>query len=175
MIRDHIRSFPARSSHYSHSDNSGRVYLSPELSIARLYRDFLERHDPEFIKKQEENHERVISPQPQEALPKPIASQHFYHDILVTEFNIYFCHPRLDTCDTCNSLTNKIDDAKAVGEDTQELEKELEAHKELAQTGYKTFQHDQLMSQKSSPKTYNATELYSLHGCSIVILGFVPL
>ena len=41
LIREHIRSFPARSSHYSRSDNSGRVYLSPELSIAWLYHDFL--------------------------------------------------------------------------------------------------------------------------------------
>ena len=131
LIRDHIHSFPAQSSQYSRSNNSGRVYLSPELSIACLYRDFLEKHDPEIIKKQEENRERVVSHQPQKALPKPLASQHFYHDIFVTEFNIYFGYPRLDMCDTCDSLTNKIDHARAVGEDTQELEKELEAHKEL--------------------------------------------
>ena len=51
-IREHIRSFPTRSSHYSCSDNSGRVYLSP---IARLYRTFLEKHDPEYVKLEEEN------------------------------------------------------------------------------------------------------------------------
>lgn len=55
LIQEHIRSFPARNSHYSHSDNSGRVYLSPDLSIAQLYRDFLGSRNCE------ENHERIIS------------------------------------------------------------------------------------------------------------------
>ena len=45
LVREHIGSFPARSSHYSRSDNSGRVYLSPELSIAQMYCDFLEKHE----------------------------------------------------------------------------------------------------------------------------------
>ena len=37
LIREHIRSFPARASHYSRKDNCGRTYLSPELSIAHLH------------------------------------------------------------------------------------------------------------------------------------------
>ncbi len=37
----------------------------------------------------------------------------------------------------------------AVGEDTEELEQELAAHKDFAQTGYKAFHYDQLLSQKS--------------------------
>ena len=54
LVREHIQSFPARHSHYSRQDNAGRVYLSPELSIARLHRMFLEVHDPEYIQLQEE-------------------------------------------------------------------------------------------------------------------------
>ena len=49
LIREHIRSFPVRHSHYSRQDNRGRVYLSPELSIAKLHRMFLEAHDPDYI------------------------------------------------------------------------------------------------------------------------------
>ena len=43
LIRIHIRSFPCRSSHYSSVDNPGRTLLSPTLSIACLYRLFLEK------------------------------------------------------------------------------------------------------------------------------------
>jgi len=50
-IRQHILSYPARSSHYSHDDNSHRTYLSPHLSIARLYRDFLLKHQTSNKKK----------------------------------------------------------------------------------------------------------------------------
>ena len=90
LIRDHILSFPARSSRYSRSDNSERVYLSPELSIGRLYRDFLQKHDPEYVRLEQENREQVILHKPQQPLRKPIASSHFYHDIFVTEFNIFW-------------------------------------------------------------------------------------
>ena len=59
LIREHIRSFPTRN---SRSDNSGRVYLSPDLSIARLYRTFLEKHDPEYVKLEEENRASDLAP-----------------------------------------------------------------------------------------------------------------
>ena len=55
LVREHIRSFPARGSHYSRKDNPGRTYLSPTLSIARLYKDFLEKNDPEFVRLEEDN------------------------------------------------------------------------------------------------------------------------
>ena len=40
LIREHIRSFPTRHSHYSRQDNHGQVYLSPKLSTARLHKMF---------------------------------------------------------------------------------------------------------------------------------------
>ena len=48
---EHIHSFPAISSRDSRSDNLGRVYLSPEL---RLYHDFLEKHDQDYVKKRKQ-------------------------------------------------------------------------------------------------------------------------
>ena len=74
-IQEHLRSFSARSSHYSLSDNSDRVYLSSDLSIARLYRDL---YDPEYVKLQEDNRERAISHQPVQQIYKPIVTLHFW-------------------------------------------------------------------------------------------------
>lgn len=141
LIREHIRSFPTRSSHYSRSDISGRVDLSSELSIAWLYRDFLEKHDPEFVRQQEENRERVISHSQVQELRKPIATLHFYHDIFITEFNIYFGYPRSDTCDTCDSIKMKMEDANATPEEIEKLKQELEAHQTLAERGYQAFHY----------------------------------
>ena len=147
LIREHIRSFPARTSHYSCKDNSGCTYLSLELSIARLYHDLLEKHDPQYLELEEGNRQRKISHQPPQKIRKPIASEHFYHDVFVKEFNIYFGYPRTDTCSTCDSLKLRIESV------TDELERneleELESHQTLAKTGYTTFSNDQKLSKES--------------------------
>lgn len=97
LIREHIQSFPVRHSHYSQQDNRGQVYLSPELSIARLHHTFLKEHDPEYIQMQNDNIQRRIAHQPMEKLRKPLISEHMYHNIFVSDFNIHFGYPRSDT------------------------------------------------------------------------------
>ena len=84
--------------HYSRADNNGRTYLSPHLSVVRLYWNFLEIHDPEYIELEQENLRRKMSHEPALKLRKPIVSQHFNHDLFVSEFNIHFGYPRTDTC-----------------------------------------------------------------------------
>ena len=148
LIREHIRSFPAKHSHYSRKDNSGRVYLSSELSIARLHKNFLQIHDPEYIQLEEENLRRKVSHQPLQKLRKPLASEHFYHDIFVTEFNIHFGIPRTDTCSTCDSLKLQIDQATTDSERAL-LEQQHSDHLSLAKAGYDTFRYDPEMSKKS--------------------------
>ena len=98
FVQEHILSFPSRGSHYSRQDNSNCLYLSAGLSIAWMYHDsFLEIHDPEYLKLEKESkckkwcHELD---QDQVSLWKPLVSEHFYHDIFVTEFNIHFGYPR---------------------------------------------------------------------------------
>ena len=49
-----------------------------------------------------------LSHRPVEKIRKPLASEHFYHDIFTGEFNIYFGYPRTDTCSTCDGLQLKI-------------------------------------------------------------------
>ena len=111
LVREHIRSLPTRHSHYSRKDNSGRVYLSAELSIARLHHNFLEKHDPEYLQLVEENRRRVISHEPVELLRKLLVSKHLYHDIFVNEFSIHFGYPRTDSCSTCDTLHITIEAA----------------------------------------------------------------
>ena len=37
LVKEHILSFPQHQSHYSRADNPHRKYLSPELSITKMY------------------------------------------------------------------------------------------------------------------------------------------
>ena len=148
LVREHISTFPARNSHYFRKDNHGRTYLSPELSIARLYRNFLEKHDPEYLKLEEANLRLKISCNPTEKIRKPLVSEHFYHDIFTSEFKIYFGYPRTDTCSTCDALCVQIEACQSTSEQ-QKLEEEHESHKLLAETGYDTFRKDQQLSRAS--------------------------
>ena len=47
QVKNHIESFPAQESHYSHSDNHGKLFLSENLSIRRMYHLYLEMFEPE--------------------------------------------------------------------------------------------------------------------------------
>ena len=60
LIREHIKSYSTRHSHYSRKDNSEHVHLSAEPSIPRLYHEFLEKHDPEYLQLKEENQQHIM-------------------------------------------------------------------------------------------------------------------
>ena len=148
-VREHIMSFKARQSHYSRRHNPGRLYLSPELSVARMYQMFLAEHDPPYVAYLQKKREAVISHQPvTEHEVKPIVSEHYYHDVFVNEFNIHFGYPRSDTCDTCDGLKVKID---AVDNDEEKLilEKKLQDHLALAEQGYDSLRKDCQLSVSS--------------------------
>ena len=78
-IRQHIRLFPARESHYSRSKNAHRRYLDASLTVAAMHKDFLKENADL------EDH----------------AKYWLYYEIFNTEFNISFGYPRSDICDTC--------------------------------------------------------------------------
>ena len=147
LIREHIKSLPSRQSHYSRKDNPQRIYLSPELSIARLHYKFLEKYDPEYIQLKEEHQKCVIAHKEPPKLRKPLVSEHLYHDIFVNEFNIHFGYPRTDTYSTCDKLMIQTD--AATGSERQQIQEALEAHQLLAQEGYQTFRHDKELSRKT--------------------------
>lgn len=108
----------------------------------------MEKHDPQYLQLEEENRQRKISHKPLQKIRKAIASEHFYHDIFVNEFNIYFGYPRTDTCDTCDSLKLRIENATEESE-KKGLEQELESHQTLAKTGYETLSYGQKLSMES--------------------------
>ena len=115
---------------YSRHDNPGRLYLSPELSVARM---FLAKYVPDYVSYLERRREVLVNHK--EATDsverKPIITEHYYHDVFVNEFNIHFGYPRSDTCDTCDSLEVKTEAAESE-EEKGKLEKQLQDHLKLA-------------------------------------------
>ena len=87
-IREHIKKFPRRKSHYSRSDKKKREYLNDGLSIARMYQLYLEKYEPQV----------------QEVQAKPEVKEWLYRKIFNEEFNLSFGYPRSDTCETCDLL-----------------------------------------------------------------------
>lgn len=67
QVKNHIESFPAQESHYSRSDNHGKLFLSENLSIRRMYHLYLELYEPE-------QHERISQGLPFSGKVK----EHFY-------------------------------------------------------------------------------------------------
>ena len=47
FVKEHISSFPQYQSHYSRSDNPHRAYLSPELTIVKMYSLYKEKCEEE--------------------------------------------------------------------------------------------------------------------------------
>ena len=132
QVREHIESFPVRESHYSRQDNLKRRYLPENLSIARMYRLFLEKYEPEV---NEEDGE------------KPHVKEWLYRKIFNEEYNFGFGYPRSDTCEKCDMLKVASDNAKTE-EERSEIQAELASHHEKAAQGYGSLRSD---SHKSDP------------------------
>lgn len=86
QIDSHIRSFPARESHYSRKD-SEKHYLSSDLSVSKMHELYLQ-HEPTVYD------ELKLGGN----LPKIQVSYKFYLNRFNTKFNIAFGRPRTDTC-----------------------------------------------------------------------------
>jgi len=114
QVRQHISSFPSRESHYSQPSNKDRKYLPEGLSIARMHRLYLEKHEPDLQDGE-----------------KPKVKEWLYQKIFTEEFNIGFRYPRSDTCETCDLLKVAVD--STVDEQKRiQLQTELAAHHENA-------------------------------------------
>jgi hypothetical protein len=84
-IKAHISSFPAEESHYSRHKNPHKKYLSPLLTLAKMYKMYIEKCEEDG---QAQKYKREMSS---------------YAKIFNTEFNLSFKTPRSDTCSTCDS------------------------------------------------------------------------
>lgn len=132
QVREHIESFPCRESHYSRQDNLKRRYLPENLSIARMYRLYLEKYEPEVSG---------------ETLP--CVKEWLYRKIFNEEYNIGFGYPRSDTCEKCDMLKAASENAKSDDKRT-EIQTELASHHEKAAQGYCSLRTDSRVS-KSDP------------------------
>ena len=120
FVREHIKSFPAEESHYSRTENPAAQYLSGDLTLAHMYRLYVQKCTEE------------------EKLP---VKESFYRNVFMTEFNLRFKKPRSDTCKTCEELKVKI---AATDDETEEnnLKRDLELHHRKAEAARKAMDAD---------------------------------
>jgi hypothetical protein len=70
-----------------------------------MYRKFLAEYAPKHIR-------------------KPPVSRQWYHEIILSKFNLSFQAPKVDTCATCDSLAIKIKAGDASAKVEQEQQKQ---------------------------------------------------
>ena len=111
-VREHIRKFPARESHYSRTKNVHERYRDSSLTVASLHRSFI-GENPDL------EHQ---------------CSYRLYSDIFNTDFNISFGFPRSDICDTCEKHQAEIKKAQLNGnqQEVKRLEVENKLHQQRA-------------------------------------------
>ena len=135
QIREHILCFPSQESHYSRQDNYSRKYLPEGLSIARMYRLYLEKYEPTVT----------------ETGDPPHVKEWLYRKIFNEEFNLGFGYPRSDTCELCDQLKIASDSAQS-SDEHRLLMTELSEHHEKASQGYQSLRSDPQHS-KTDPTT----------------------
>lgn len=81
LIKDHIKSFKSRQSHYSRRKNPFRFYLQEGLTIKDMYSMFRSAY---------------------------LIHYKIYWKIFTTKFNIKFGFPRSDTCAQCDSFQQQL-------------------------------------------------------------------
>lgn len=81
QVEEHIRSFPVKNSHYG---SRGYHYLNEKLDIKKMHELFLANH------------------------PESSVKYSFYRKIFKERFSLSFGKPQVDTCCTCEELSNKI-------------------------------------------------------------------
>lgn len=118
QIDEHIRNFPRRKSHYSREDNQKRYFLSPELNIAKMYRLYLEKYEPEKYALLDDGKSLKDI--------KPRVTYDFYNRQFNLNHNLSFGHPKSDTCQKCDRLFNAI-----AAEENAETKIRLETEKRL--------------------------------------------
>lgn len=85
FVKEFINSFPAYESHYK-IDRTNLKYLSPFLTIKRMYKEYCSKCN--FKRK------------------KPLSEWKFQH-VFNTQFNLSFARLKVDTCKKCDKLNHK--------------------------------------------------------------------
>ena len=104
-MRNHIKSFPRQTSHYSRQDAPLKRFLNPDLNISRMYNLYLEAHEPAVLNREKE----IVKAKQERIFPlplkiKPVVTEHRYRMVFNRDFNLGFGLPRSDTCATCDKF-----------------------------------------------------------------------
>ncbi|KAJ8289407.1 hypothetical protein GJAV_G00000970 [Gymnothorax javanicus] len=138
-VREHIKSFPTRSSHYSRQKNRERKYLHESLNERRMWFLYLHRYEPDELEKIRRKEKA-----------NPEVKYWLYCDIFNHEFSLSFGLPRSDTCNMCDRLREDIEKAQKTGNEAKEkeLKAQLEFHHRNAEKGYSTLNHMEERAQR---------------------------
>lgn len=126
-------------SHYSRVDAPLKRFLNPGLNSSRLYQLFLEAEEPDVVQREKE----ITTAQQEGRFPLPpkiklVVTEHRYHAVFNSDFNLGFGLPSSDICATCDRLNLQI---KSDPSDTG-AHQELVDHQDVAEKGYKTMRGD---------------------------------
>lgn len=139
-VKQHVESFPRQRSHYSISENLHREYLPENLSIAEMYRLYVEKYQPARRRTLRSTQET------------PLASEWMYRKIFNEQFNLSFGFPRSDTCEKCDYLKNAAANPEISNEEKDIFIAQLAEHQKLAGEGYLSLKKDTDNSRKPESK-----------------------
>lgn len=136
-VKDFINSFPTYESHYSNkSDDSNRKYLSPHLTIKRMYKEYCLKC----------NFKRKI----------PLNECKF-RQIFNTDFNLNFARLKVDTCRKCDMLKALSQSQSHDSIQRKNMEAQKKEHLELVQKTKNEFN----AAVEYATKSENKTEVYT--------------
>jgi len=163
----HLKSYPRTRSHYSNADRNKRVryYLEADMSIARFWREFLQKHDPGFMEQAKRTGffksyhlKRKVEPAASTRLRegeqwlKPMIG----YEVVRRFFRKYDVHVgpvKVDVCERCDKYNLTIKDIEeqkpstdkskaALAAKVRAVQKKWKAHKDCADKAY-TIRMDQ--------------------------------
>ena len=125
-------------SHYSRKDSPQKRFLSPDLSVSKMYNLYLEAHEPEILAREKEIVKARRENLPVPAKLKPVVTVHAYRRVFNSEFNLGFGRPRTDTCATCDklNLALKSNPGNTVAR------QQLADHQDMGDKGYQSMRDD---------------------------------
>lgn len=156
-VDEHIQSFPAQVSHYSRNKNENVRYLSPDLSIRKMHRLYLEKHEAEVFAKLEKGEKC-----------KPTVTYDYYSRHFNENYKLSFGSPKSDTCQKCDTLENQIKFEK-----NEETLKTLKIEKELHLRKSEEFYKEMSLKIKES-KTNDKIEVLTFDFQQNLPLPVVP-
>ena len=159
-------------SHYSRKDSPQKRFLSPDLSVSKMYNLYLEAHEPEILAREKEIVKARRENLPVPAKLKPVVGEHTYRRVFNSDFNLGFGRPRTDTCATCDklNLTLKSNPGNTVAR------RQLADHQDMADEGYQSMRDDKnlaVASWSDMTRSLGSADFCSKDGVDVISFDFM--